>query len=414
MQSDDVSVAIIGAGPAGLMVAHILAERGIDSVILEARSRAYCEQRVRAGLLEAGSVKLLEGIRCADRLHAEAMVHEGTFLRFQGRSHRFDFAELTGSVVTIYGQQEIVTDMIAARVARSGAIEFDVSDVMIEDVASDRPRVRYRDAAGNHRELRCAYVAGCDGFHGISRGLLDPIAPAFYDHEYPFAWLGTLAEARPLQDELVYVHTGHGFALFTMRSPTVARNYLQVAVDERIENWSDDRIWTELERRLAGDAPPPLHAGRIVKKEITPMRSFVAEPMRYGHLLIAGDAAHIVPPTGAKGMNLALGDAALMACCIAEAEAGQPELLATYSDVALERVWKAERFSAWMTQTMHVSAAASPFDQRLQLAELAELVASRAASTAFAQNYVGAPYAVSIDRIFGNVEQRKPIRSAVG
>ncbi len=397
-------VAIVGAGPAGLLLSHLLRLHGIESIVIENRSRAYCEDRVRAGLLEAGSVELLERIGCADRLHREGLPHDGTWLRFGGESRRIDFYELVGKRVTIYGQTEIVKDLIAARLAQGAALTFEVSDVAIEAIDTREPIVRYRDAGGDAHEIRAAYVAGCDGFHGISRGLIPSAVQRFLDNPYPYAWLGILAKAAPLRDELVYVHTDGGFALFTMRSNTLARSYLQVPVDETIGNWSDERIWSELRHRL-GDQGDELQQGEIVKKEVTPMRSFVAEPMSHGRLFLTGDAAHIVPPTGAKGLNLAFGDAALLAAAIAENEAGDDTLLRGYSDLALDRVWKAERFSYWMTSLMHVNPGANEFSKRMQLSEMNYLSTSRAPAMAFAENYTGLPYAVSLDRI---APQRAP------
>jgi p-hydroxybenzoate 3-monooxygenase len=400
MTQHTTQVAIVGAGPAGLMLSHLLAQRGIESLVIELRSRAYCEDRVRAGLLEQGSVDLLERIGCADRLHREAMVHDGTWLRFGGVSHNINFAELTGKRVTIYGQQEIVKDLIAARLDRGGSIEFEVTDVSIDGIDGERPTVRYRDRDGVSHEIRANYIAGCDGFHGIARAGIPASLLQITEHAYPFAWLGILAKAPPLRDELVYVHTNDGFALFTMRSPSVARSYLQVAVDETIDNWPDERIWAELRRRLGDDdTGPPLVEGEIMKKEVTPMRSFVAGPMQYGRLFLAGDAAHIVPPTGAKGMNLALGDAALLAVSIVEAEAGDDTLLHSYSRLALDRVWKAERFSYWMTTLMHVQNDSTPFRLQMQLSEMDYICSSRAGATSFAENYIGLPYAVELDRI---------------
>jgi p-hydroxybenzoate 3-monooxygenase len=391
-------VAIIGAGPAGLLLSHLLAQRGVESVVIESRSRAYCEDRVRAGLLEQGSVNLLERIGCADRLHREGLVHDGTWLRFGGKSYNFNFTKLIGKHVTIYGQQEIVKDLIAARIAQGLPLEFDVSGTAVHDIESAHPSVTYRDAAGAEHTIHCTYIAGCDGFHGIARGAIPGVRAI--EHAYPFAWLGILAKAPPLRDELVYAHTDEGFALFTMRSPSVARHYLQVDVDETIDNWSDERIWAELRHRLGDDETgPPLVDGPIMKKEVTPMRSFVAEPMQHGRLFLAGDSAHIVPPTGAKGMNLALGDAALLSTGIVEAFAGDDTLLASYSPLALDRVWKAERFSYWMTTLMHVQPDSTPFRVRMQLAELDYLRSSNAPAMAFAENYTGLPYAIGLDRI---------------
>ncbi len=398
MTKHTTHVAIVGAGPAGLLLCHLLRLHGIESIVIENRSRAYVEDRVRAGLLEQGSVDLLERIGCAERLHREGLPHDGTWLRFGGESHHVDFYELVGKRVTIYGQTEIVKDLIAARLAQGLPLEFEVSDVAIEGYEGTAPVVRYRDARGEAHEIHCSYVAGCDGFHGISRGLIPASVQRILDNTYPYAWLGILAKAPPLRDELVYVHTDQGFALFTMRSNVLARSYLQVPIDESIENWPDERIWSELRRRL-GDAGSELQQGEIVKKEVTPMRSFVAEPMAHGRLFLTGDAAHIVPPTGAKGLNLAFGDAALLAAAIAENEAGDGTLLHGYSDLALDRVWKAERFSYWMTSLMHAPPGVTEFTTRMQLSEMNYLCSSRAPATAFAENYTGLPYAVSMDRI---------------
>jgi p-hydroxybenzoate 3-monooxygenase len=398
-------VAIVGAGPAGLLLSHLLRLHDIDSIVIENRSRAYCEDRVRAGLLEQGSVDLLGRIDCAERLHREGLPHDGTWLRFGGESHHVDFYELVGKRVTIYGQTEIVKDLIAARLAQGLPLNFEVSDVAIEGIDGTSPIVRYRDSSGEAHEIHASYVAGCDGFHGISRGMIPSSVQRLLDNTYPYAWLGILAKAPPLRDELVYVHTDEGFALFTMRSNTVARSYLQVPIDETIDNWSDARIWAELRRRLC-DEGGELQQGEIVKKEVTPMRSFVAEPMSYGRLFLAGDSAHIVPPTGAKGLNLAFGDAALLAAAIAENEAGDGTLLHDYSRLALDRVWKAERFSYWMTSLMHVNPDANAFSKRMQLSEMNYLSTSRAPAMAFAENYTGMPYAVSMDRI-------APVRATV-
>jgi p-hydroxybenzoate 3-monooxygenase len=395
----ETTVAIIGAGPAGLMLGHLLAKHGIAAEIIENRSRAYCEGRVRAGLLEQGSVDLLAAIDCDARLRREGMVHGGTYLRFGGRAHRVDFFGLTGKYVTIYGQQEIVRDLIAARLERHGHLTFEVSDVAIDGFDGDRPVVRYNDPSGEPVELHCRYIAGCDGFHGVARATVEDRLRTF-SHAYPFAWLGILAESKPLADELVYVHTEEGFALFTMRAPTVSRAYFQVPADEDVDAWTDAAIWAEFRRRLAGaDDLPALQTGPILKKEVTPMRSFVAEPMRIGRLFLAGDAAHIVPPTGAKGLNLAFGDVALLGTAIAEAEAGDETLLDQYSELALARVWRSERLSHWMTSLMHVFPDASPFQHRMQLAELGYLAMSHAPAESFAEQYVGLPYAIGFDRI---------------
>ena len=390
-------VGIIGAGPAGLMLCHLLRLRGIDSVVLEARSRRYVEERVRAGVLEHGVVETLREAGLADRLDREGLRHEGIAIRFNGRSHRIDFTELTGKAVTVYGQQEVVKDLIAAALAAGTPIEFDVMDVTMHGIDGDKTpssaTLRYRDANDTVRELTCDYIAGCDGFHGISRPGFPAGVIRSFERDYPFAWLGILAQSPPPSHELIYVHHDRGFALFSMRTPQVTRMYLQCAPDEDIANWPDERIWTELRRRLEGDDAPALEVGPILQKGITPMRSFVAEPMRHGRLFLAGDAAHIVPPTGAKGMNLAIADVRVLAKALdALYKQGDAAQLDRYSDTCLRRVWKAERFSWWMTSLLHRFHAQSPFDYRVQVADLDYLTGSRAASTALAENYVGLPF----------------------
>jgi p-hydroxybenzoate 3-monooxygenase len=386
-------VGIIGAGPAGLLLARLLELRGIDSVVLENRSRAYCEARVRAGLIEQGSVDLLIASGVGERMEREGLVHDGNFLRFAGRSHRIDFVGLTGKRITIYGQQEIVKDMIGARLAGGGPLHFEVDDVSLHDLAGPRPTVRFRDAAGAPQAFECDFIAGCDGFHGPSRSALPDGVLTAFDRVYPFSWLGILTESRPLADELVYVLHERGFALFTMRSHTISRAYLQVPADEDIADWPDERIWDEFRARLAGDEPaPPLIEGRMLRKDITPMRSYVVEPMQYGRLFLAGDAAHIVPPTGAKGMNLAFADVHVLARALAAHYAGRGDaLLEAYSDTCLRRVWKAERFSWWMTSMLHRYPERTPFEQRLQMAELDYVTSSEAGARSLAENYVGLP-----------------------
>ncbi len=307
-------VTIIGAGPAGLVLAHLLAARGIDSVVLERHDREYVEHRVRAGVLEHPSVALLRELGVADRLDREGLAHRGIELAFEGRRHRLDFNELVGHSITVYGQQEIVKDLIAARLAAGNPIVFEAEDVTIDEIDGDSPVVRYT-ADGERRELRCRIVAGCDGFHGVSRDVVTRRAAQHevFDHDYPFGWLGILAEAAPTIDELIYSNHDNGFALYSMRSPKITRLYLQVPADERIEDWSDDRIWSELDMRLPTGDGFAFNTGPILERGITAMRSFVFTPMRWGSLVIAGDAAHIVPPTGAKGMNLAIADVAVLA-----------------------------------------------------------------------------------------------------
>ena len=380
-----VQVGIVGAGPAGLLLSRLLQLAGIESVVIENRSRAYCESRVRAGLIEQGSVDLLVASGLGERLLREGLVHDGNALRFNGRSHRIDFLELTGKRITIYGQQEIVKDMIAVRLATGGRIDFEVSDVTLHDLESALPTIRYTDSGGAPQELVCDFIAGCDGFHGVSRPAIPAGVLTAFDRNYPFAWLGILTESPPISHELLYVLHERGFALFTMRSNTVSRLYLQVDADDDLDNWPDERIWAELHTRLEGpDATPPLVHG--------PMRSYVAEPMQFGRLFLAGDSAHIVPPTGAKGMNLAIADVNVLSRAFAAFYAtGSTALLDGYSATCLRRVWKAERFSWWMTSMLHRFPAKTPFEQRLQMAELDYVTSSRAGAESLAENYVGLP-----------------------
>ena len=380
-------VGIVGAGPAGLLLAHLLRREGIESVILENRSRQYVIERVRAGLLEQGTVDLMTGLGLADRLHREGLVHHGLALRFSGESHRIPLTDLTGKVVTIYGQNEVMKDLIDAHLDAGGEILFEAEAVELTDLDTS-PRARFR-RNGEETVLACDFVAGCDGFHGMCRPAIPQGALTLYDREYPFAWLGILSESPPVSDELIYVHHERGFALFTMRSPMLSRLYLQCSPDEDIANWPDARIWEELHLRL-GDVGNELVEGNVTQKAITPMRSFVAAPMRYGRLFIAGDAAHIVPPTGAKGLNLAAADVRVLARAFAEHyRHGRSDLMDRYSDVCLRRVWKGQRFSWWMTSMLHRFDDQSRFDRQVQLAELDYVTGSRAAMTALAENYVG-------------------------
>jgi len=393
MQTARTQVAIVGAGPSGLMLGHLLHLHGIDSLILENRSREHVIERVRAGVLEQGTVDLMTAAGVADRLQREGMRHGGIYIAFGGHRHRIDMAELTGGrAITIYGQNEVVKDLIDARLATGRPLLFEVDDVRVLDLAALQPRIRFHHGGEAH-ELTCDVVAGCDGFHGICRSAIPESHLRVYERDYPFGWLGVLASAPPTSDELVYSLHDRGFALFSMRSPAVTRLYLQCAPDENAEDWSDDRIWTELVARLStadGWAPA---VGPILQKGVTGMRSFVAEPMRYGRLFLAGDAAHIVPPTGAKGLNLAMADVRRLADAIAELYAsGREAALDAYSDRGLQRTWRAQRFSWWMTSMLHRSESDNPFDHRRQLAELEYLVGSRAAMTSLAENYVGVPF----------------------
>jgi p-hydroxybenzoate 3-monooxygenase len=385
-------VGIVGAGPAGLMLSHLLHLAGIESVVLEARSRQYVEERVRAGLLEQGTVNLLIETGVGDRLKRLGLTHHGIELRFSGRGHRIDLSGLTGgSTVTIYAQHEVIKDLIAARLAAGGQIVFEAGDVSIHDFDEPAPKIRYR-IGGNVEELSCDFIAGCDGFHGVCRPTIPAGVLTMYDRIYPFAWLGILAEARPSSDELIYAYHERGFALHSMRSPEITRLYLQCAPDEDLGKWPDERIWEELQLRLAAGKDWKLNRGAILQKGITEMRSFVVEPMQSCSLFLAGDAAHIVPPTGAKGLNLAVADVRVLARALTEYYAkGNRDLLNRYSEICLRRVWKVQRFSWWMTSMLHRFANENPFDQRRQLAELDYVTSSRAASQTLAENYVGLP-----------------------
>ncbi|SCL21414.1 p-hydroxybenzoate 3-monooxygenase [Micromonospora pallida] len=389
-------VGIIGAGPAGLMLAHLLHRAGIDTVVLERRSREHVRQRVRAGVLEHSTVKLLRAVGLGGRLDREGMPHHGLSLRFDRADHRIALTDLTGRAITVYGQQEVVKDLIDARETAGAPIMFDVDEVSVHDPAGDRPRITFTDADGTARALVCDVVAGCDGFHGVSRTAFPPDALRTYRREYPFAWLGILARTPPSHHELIYAYSDRGFALHSMRSPEITRLYLQVPADERITDWPDDRIWDELAVRLAVDGFD-LRSGPVLEKGLTSVRSVVTEPMRYGRLLLAGDAAHIVPPTGAKGMNLAIADALDLSRALVPFLSGRStELLDGYSDRRLHRVWRAEHFSWWMTSMLHRSPDGDPFEHRLQLAQLRYTVSSLAAATSLAENYVGLPYDLSM------------------
>jgi p-hydroxybenzoate 3-monooxygenase len=386
-------VAIIGAGPAGLLLGRLLDRAGIANVILEARSRAYCEARIRAGVLEQGTRDLLESIDVGERMRAEGLVHGGIYLRFDGESHHIPMDKLTGGrCVTVYGQTEVVKDLIAARLAEGGALHFETPVSRIEDVSDGgTPRVHYTDG-GEERTLEAAFVAGCDGFHGVSRQTVPADVLTVWERTYPFAWLGILADVAPSTDELIYSRHERGFALHSMRSPTVSRLYVQVDPREDIAEWSDERIWDELDARLATSGWQLEH-GPVLDKSITPMRSFVAAPMRYGALFLAGDAAHIVPPTGAKGLNLAAADVACLADALIEhARTGSSGSLDRYSDRCLARVWRAQHFSWWMTSMLHVDPHDDAYGAELQRSQLRYLCRSTAAATSLAENYVGAPF----------------------
>ncbi len=384
-------VGIIGAGPAGLMLAHLLHLQGIESVLLEARGRQYIEERVRAGVLEQGTVDILNRTGIGERMRKEGLLHHGIELGFQEKRHRIDMTGLTGQAVVVYGQHEVVKDLVKARLASGGKIVFNAGGVSVHALDSEHPVIRYSEN-GEPQELHCDYIAGCDGFHGICRQSIPEGALTVYDRIYPFAWLGILAAAAPSQEELVYANHERGFALYSMRSPQVTRLYLQCDPAEDIANWPDDRIWSELLLRLTGVDGWQPKQGPILQKSVTPMRSFVVEPMQYGRLFLAGDSAHIVPPTGAKGMNLAIADVRVLAHGLAaQYKTGNSEALAAYSQTCLRRVWKVQRFSWWMTSILHRFPDANPFDQRRQTAELDYVTSSEAGARSLAENYVGLP-----------------------
>jgi p-hydroxybenzoate 3-monooxygenase len=382
------SVAIIGAGPSGLLLSHLLHRAGIDSVVLEIRSREYVQNRVRAGVLEHGTVEILTDAGLADRLRREGIVHHGIELQFGAQRHRIPLTELTGRSIWIYGQQKVVEDLIDARLTVGGNVLFEVDDVAVHGLDTDTPCVTYR-ADGQRRQLQADFIAGCDGFHGICRPSIPSGALTTYQREYPFAWLGVLAEVAPSSNELIYSCHERGFALLSLRSPRISRLYLQVGPHERTDDWPDERIWAELQLRLA--YPDwTLAEGPILEKSITGMRSFVVEPMQYGRMFLAGDAAHIVPPTGAKGLNLAVNDVHVLADALTAWYAnGDDTRLAGYSDACLRRVWRVQHFSWWMTSLLHTVANADPYERKLQQSMLRYVVTSQAASTSLAENYVG-------------------------
>jgi p-hydroxybenzoate 3-monooxygenase len=383
-------VGIVGAGPAGLLLSQLLHLQGIESVVLEARHRGYVEHRVRAGVLEHGTVETLHEAGVGKRMDAEGLAHDGTILRFAQHSHRIDFRELTGRNIVVYGQQEVVKDLIAARLEVGGDLLFEVADVTLHDLDTSRPRIDF-EHEGAAQSLDCDFVIGADGSRGVSRGYL--VDAMNYERAYPFAWLGILAEAPPSSRELIYARHRNGFALHSMRSPAITRMYLQVHPDEDIVEWPDERIWAELHTRLAGDAGFALTEGPLLDKSVTPMRSFVSGSMQRGRLFIAGDAAHIVPPTGAKGMNLAVADVRLLSHALGGYYADRrTDLLDAYTGVALQRVWRATHFSWWMTAMLHVSPDADEFSEQLALAQLRYVATSTAMATALAENYTGLPY----------------------
>jgi len=386
-------VGIVGAGPAGLVLSQLLHLSGIESVVLEMHSRGYVEERVRAGVLEQGTADLLREMGAGERMTRQGLMHHGIELQFAHRRHRIDFAGLTGGKgVMVYAQHEVLKDLIQARLEAGGVILFDVKDLSVHELEGPRPKIRFRQNAGEE-ELECDFIGGCDGFHGLCRPSIPQGVLTVFEKIYPFAWLGILAGAPPSSRELIYAHHQRGFALLSMRSPTISRLYLQCAPDEDIANWPDERIWQELHTRLEVVKGWKLTEGPVLQKGITGMRSFVVEPMQHGRLFLAGDSAHIVPPTGAKGLNLAVADVRLLAAAMAGYyRSGRTDLLDGYSEKCLRRVWKVQRFSWWMTSMLHRFEDDNPFDARRQLAELDYVTSSRAASQTLAENYVGLPF----------------------
>lgn len=386
-------VAIIGAGPSGLLLSQLLHLNGVDSVVLEQRSREYVESRIRAGLLEQGTVDLLDEARVGTRLHLEGLVHEGVELAFSGRIHRIDLKGLSGSPMTVYGQTELTKDLGDARVAAGGRVIYEAEQVALSGFDGPRPRVTFVHKGGVTEQLECDFIAGCDGFHGVSRRSVPAASIQTHERVYPFGWLGVLAEVPPVSDELIYANHARGFALCSMRSRARSRYYVQCTPEDRVEDWSDMRFWDELRSRLPESYAHRVVTGPSIEKSIAPLRSFVAEPMRFGRLFLVGDAAHIVPPTGAKGLNLAAADVRVLYQALVEFyRTGRETLLDEFSPRALARVWKATRFSWWFTSLMH-KFSDDTFAQRLQLAELDYIVESSAASESFAENYVGLKFA---------------------
>lgn len=382
-------VAIIGSGPAGLLIGHMLGQAGIENIILESRSRDHVRSRVRAGLLEQETVALLGRIGVGGRLKAEGIVHDGITISFDGQRHRIDVKALTGKEVTLYGQTEVVRDLTDARETAGAPTVYEAEVMALRDFSTENPRVVYRNNSQEH-EITCDFILGCDGFHGISRACIPERSIQTFERVYPFGWLGVMADVPRASSDVVYAAHPRGFSLFSMRTPTRSRCYLQVPADDSIANWSDERFWDELRLRLDPDTADAVVAAPSVEKAIAPLRSFVAEPMRFGRLLLAGDAAHIVPPTGAKGLNLAVSDALYLSEALIEHyDEGSDAGLDGYSSRALARVWKAERFSWWMTSLLHAFPDQSPFERRVQEAERDYLVASLAARTVLAENYVG-------------------------
>ena len=385
-------VVIIGGGPSGLLLSQLLHTRGIDSVILERKTKGYVLRRIRAGVLEQGLVRLMEEAGCAERMHAEGLRHDGTLITYGNEAFRIDFAEHTGTSVMVYGQTEVTRDLYAAREAAGGAILYEVDDVTIHDATTDAPYVTYSIGARPGR-IDCAFVAGCDGFHGVSRQAIPLDVRREYEKVYPFGWLGVLSRTPPVHEELIYANSDRGFALCSMRNANLSRYYIQCSMSDSPEDWSDQAFWSELKRRIPADLAEALVTGPSIEKSIAPLRSFVTEPMHWGRLFLCGDAAHIVPPTGAKGLNTAASDVHYLYNALHEHyETGAPNGLDSYSQKALARVWKAERFSWWFSSLMHRYPDQSAFDLKIQAADLEFLRSNKAAQKALAENYVGLPY----------------------
>ncbi len=385
-------VAIIGGGPAGLLLSQLLHQRGIETVVLERKTKAYVLGRVRAGVLEQGLVKLMEEAGCAERMHAEGFAHDGTLISYGEEIFRIDFAELTGQPVIVYGQTEVTRDLYEAREKAGGKIEFEVEDVVIRGADSDKPMITYT-VHGESREIACDFVAGCDGFHGVSRQTIPIDVRREYEKVYPFGWLGILSNTPPVNHELIYANSARGFALCSMRNDNLSRYYIQCSLSDHPEDWTDEAFWAELKRRIPSEQADKLITGPSIEKSIAPLRSFVTEPMRWGRLFLCGDAAHIVPPTGAKGLNTAASDVHYLYHALCDFyEAGSEEGINSYSEKALKRVWKAERFSWWFSSLLHRYPDQSEFDLKMQISELEFLRSNKAAQQAMAENYVGLPY----------------------
>ncbi len=385
-------IVIIGGGPSGLLLSQLLHSRGIDSIVLERKTKDYVLSRIRAGVLERGIVKLMEEAGCADRLHAEGIPHDGTLVSYGDEMFRIDFTELTGTPVMVYGQTEVTRDLYKAREAAGGRIEFEVDSVEIHGTDGDAPHVTYT-VDGEARQIDCDFIAGCDGFHGVSRQAIPLSVRTEYEKVYPFGWLGILSETPPVSEELIYANSSRGFALCSMRNPQLSRYYIQCSLSDSVNDWTDEAFWQELNRRIPANVAEKLVTGPSIEKSIAPLRSFVTEPMRWGKLFLCGDAAHIVPPTGAKGLNTAASDVHYLYEGLCQFyETGSSDGIDRYSEKALSRVWKAERFSWWFSSLLHRYPDQSPFDLKMQIAELEFLRSNKAAQKAMAENYVGLPY----------------------